>query len=243
MEDKQQFILEAYELQTGHYLSLMHALAAALTHCVVWRHEGTDDKYDALQMCRFAEEFDREHPIQDRSFYMVSAEGAIGISPGLEYLTKWMFIPSMDEESIAKLQKDIQDLEAQTKAEEEARQEAEEQAHKEAEEQPQIEAEEKVRQEAEEAARKEAEEQAQKEAEEKARQEAEEAARREAEEKARKEAEEQARREAEARAREAKANEPAPALAATGPKFCRECGTPYKNLNARFCVNCGAPRR
>ena len=217
MEDKQQFILEAYELQTGHYLSLMHALAAAMTRCAVWRHDGTDDKYDALQMCRFAEEYDRKHPIQDRSFYMVSAEGAIGLSPGLEYLTKWMFIPVVDEASVAKLQKDIRELEAQTKAEDEAK--------------------EKARIEAEEKAKREAEEQARREAEEKAR--------REAEEKAKREAEEKARREAELHAQEAKAQEPAPAAVPATPraKFCRECGTPYKNLTVNFCGNCGAPRR
>lgn len=232
MDDKQIFMLEAYELQTGHYLSLTHALAAALTHCVVWRHEGSDDKYDALQLCRFAEEYDKEHPIQDRSFFMVSAEGAIGISPGLEYLTKWMFIPSMDEESVTKLQNDIRELEAQTKAEE-------------AKEKARIEAEEKAKREAEEAAKREAEEQARKEAEAKAQKEAEEKARKEAEEQARKAAEEQAKREAEEKARkeaEAKAQEPKPAAATAGAKFCPECGTPYKNPNARFCGNCGAPR-
>lgn len=239
MEDKQQFMLEAYELQTGHYLSLMHALAAALTHCVVWRHDGTDDKYDALQLCRFAEEFDKEHPIKDRSFYMVSAEGAIGISPGLEYLTKWMFIPAMDEASVAKLQSDIRELEAQTKAEEEAK----EKARIEAEEKAKHEAEEKARREAEEKARREAEEKAKREAEEKARREAEEKAKREAEEKTRREVEEQARKQAELRSQEAKAQEPAAAPATPRAKFCRECGTPYKNLNVNFCGNCGAPRR
>ena len=239
MEDKQQFMVEAYELQTGHYLSLMHALAAALTHCVVWRHDGTDDKYDALQMCRFAEEFDREHPIKDRSFYMVSAEGAIGISPGLEYLTKWMFIPAMDEVSVAKLQSDIRELEAQTKAEEEAK----EKARIEAEEKAKHEAEEKARREAEEKAHREAEEKAKREAEEKARREAEEKAKREAEEKTRREAEEQARKQAELRSQETKAQEPAAAPATPRAKFCRECGTPYKNLNVNFCGNCGAPRR
>ena len=149
MEEHQQLTLEAIELQTGHYLSLTHALAAALTRCVIWRHEGTDDKYDALQLCRFAEEFDKEHPIQDRSFYMVSVEGAIGVSPGLEYLTKWMFIPAMDEASIEKLQADIRQLEEQAKAEEEAKRKAEEEAKREAEEKARKEDEEKARQEAE----------------------------------------------------------------------------------------------
>ena len=115
MEEHQQLTLEALELQTGHYLSLIHALAVAMTRCVIWRYNGTDQKYDLLQLFHFAEEFDKEHPIQDRSYYMVSGEGAIGVSPGMEYLTKWLFIPDMDEASVAKLQTDIQQLEAQIK--------------------------------------------------------------------------------------------------------------------------------
>jgi len=160
MEEKQEFTLEAFELQTGHYHSLLHALAAAMTRCVIWRYAGTEDKYNVLQLFRFAEDFDKEHPIHDRSFYMVSAEGAIGVSPGMEYLTKWMFIPDMDEASIEKLQSDIRQLEAQSKAEEQARKEAEEHARKEAEEKARREAEQKARLEAEQKARREAEEKA-----------------------------------------------------------------------------------
>ena len=170
MEEKQEFTLEAFELQTGHYHSLLHALAAAMTRCVIWRYTGTEDKYNVLQLFRFAEDFDKEHPIHDRSFYMVSAEGAIGVSPGMEYLTKWMFIPDMDEASIEKLQSDIRQLEAQSKAEEQARKEAEERARKEAEEKARREAEQKARLEAEQKARLEAEQKARREAEEKAKQ-------------------------------------------------------------------------
>ena len=173
--DKQQLTLEAFELQTGHYSCLIHALGVAMTRCIIWRYTDTDKKYDLLQLYRFAEGYDKEHPLEDHAFYMVTAEGAIGVSPGMEYLTKWLFIPAMDEESIAKLQADIQQLEAQAKAEEEA-------------------------------------------------------AKRDAEEKARKEAEEKARQEAEAQA-------------AAKPKFCPECGTPYKKLTSKFCENCGAPRK
>ena len=149
---------------------MLHALAAAMTRCVIWRYAGTEDKYNVLQLFRFAEDFDKEHPIHDRSFYMVSAEGAIGVSPGMEYLTKWMFIPDMDEASIEKLQSDIRQLEAQSKAEEQARKEAEERARKEAEEKARREAEQKARLEAEQKARLEAEQKARREAEEKAKQ-------------------------------------------------------------------------
>lgn len=152
MEDHQQLTLEAFELQTGHYFSLLHALGAAMTRCVIWRYAETQDKYDALQLFNFAKEFDQEHPIKDRSFYMVSAEGAIGVSPGVEYLTKWMFLPDMDEASIEKLQSDLRQLEAQSKAEEQARMEAEEKARKEAEEQARKEAELRAQEEAQAAA-------------------------------------------------------------------------------------------
>lgn len=161
MEEKQEFTLEAFELQTGHYFSLLHALAAAMTRCIIWRYANTEDKYDVLQLFNFAKDFDKEHPIKDRSFYMVSAEGAIGVSPGMEYLTKWMFIPAMDEASVEKLQSDLRQLEAEKEAEEHARKEAEERARKEAEEKARLEAEEKARKEAEEKARREAEQKAQ----------------------------------------------------------------------------------
>ena len=168
MEENQQLTLEAFELQTGHYFSLLHALAAAMTRCVVWCHAGTDDKYNALQLFNFAKDFDAEKPLKERSFYMVSAEGAIGVSPGAEYLTKWMFLPDMDEASVEKLQSDIRQLEAQSQAEEQARKEAEEKARREAEEKARLEAEEKARLDAEEKARHE--EQARREAEAKAQQ-------------------------------------------------------------------------
>ena len=215
MEEKQEFTLEAFELQTGHYFSLLHALAVAMTRCVIWRYAGTEDKYDILQLFNFAMDFDKEHPIKDRSFYMVSAEGAIGVSPGVEYLTKWMFLPDMDEASIEKLQADIRQMEAESKAEKEA--------------------EERARQEAEEKARKEAEAAARREAEQKARM--------EAEAKARREAEEQARRAQETKAQEAAPAAPAAGAAPQGARFCPECGTPYKNPNAKFCANCGTPRK
>lgn len=210
MENNQQLTLEAFELQTGHYFSLLHALAVAMTRCVVWRYADSDDKYNVLQLFNFAKDFDQEQPIKDRSFYMVSAEGAIGVSPGVEYLTKWMFLPDMDEASIEKLQGDIRQLEAQTQAEKEA----------------------------EERARKEAEEKARREAEEKARQEAEAQARREAEEKARQEAEAQARREPEAKAQQPAATPATGAPRAKfcphcgtpykseNAKFCASCGKP-----------------
>lgn len=123
-----------------------------MTRCVVWRYADNNEKYNALQLYRFAEEFDRENPIKDGSFYLVSAEGAIGVSPGAEYLTRWMFIPSMDEASVEKLKAEIRQLQEGGEP------------------QP----------------------------------------------------------------------EPAPAIL---PKFCPNCGAPYKSDDSKFCSNCGTPRK
>ena len=135
-----------------HFQSLIEALGAAMTRCVVWRYADNNEKYNALQLYRFAEEFDRENPIKDGSFYLVSAEGAIGVSPGAEYLTRWMFIPSMDEASVEKLKAEIRQLQEGGEP------------------QP----------------------------------------------------------------------EPEPASL---PKFCPNCGAPYKSDDSKFCSNCGTPRK
>ena len=34
-----------------------------------------------------------QHPLDEYQFFMVSREGAIGLSPGLEWMTKWLFYP------------------------------------------------------------------------------------------------------------------------------------------------------
>lgn len=49
-----------------HFNSLIEALGAAMTRCVVWRYADNNEKYNALQLYRFAEEFDRENPSPNR---------------------------------------------------------------------------------------------------------------------------------------------------------------------------------
>ena len=49
-----------------HFQSLIEALGAAMTRCVVWRYADNNEKYNALQLYRFAEEFDRENPSPNR---------------------------------------------------------------------------------------------------------------------------------------------------------------------------------
>ncbi|MBR1727169.1 MAG: hypothetical protein IJ724_11095, partial [Muribaculaceae bacterium] len=84
-----------YKTRIGHYSTLTEALAAAmLKGNLVWRiYDETREPYDLEEISNFAKKYDQEHPITGTQFYWVSREGAIGISMGLEYRVKWLFIP------------------------------------------------------------------------------------------------------------------------------------------------------
>ena len=73
--------------------TLSMALAMAMTRCFAWRYVETGEAFPATQLIDFALQFDAAHPGDGHSFYLVSAEGAIGVSPGREYLTRWLFTP------------------------------------------------------------------------------------------------------------------------------------------------------
>ena len=78
----------------GHYSSLMQALTMAMTKTFAWR--AVDEEgfaYSLKELYEFAKRYDVEHPLNDDQFFMVTREGAIGLSPGLEWLTQWMFLP------------------------------------------------------------------------------------------------------------------------------------------------------
>lgn len=61
--------------------------------CFVWRETENGTPYTAKELLAFAQTQETEHPLQPEQYYMVSREGAIGLSPGLEWMTTWMFIP------------------------------------------------------------------------------------------------------------------------------------------------------
>ena len=84
-----------YRTRIGHYNSLTDALAdAVLRGNLVWRIcDETDAPFNLAEIYRFAEKYDKENPITGTEFYRVSREGAIGISMGLEYRVKWLFVP------------------------------------------------------------------------------------------------------------------------------------------------------
>jgi len=76
-----------------HYRSLTQALAVAMPKCLIWRETDNGTPVSAKELFDFCQKYDVEHPLREEEFYMVSREGAIGLSPGLEWLTQWMFIP------------------------------------------------------------------------------------------------------------------------------------------------------
>ena len=103
-----------HAIVTGHYKYLLQALAIAMQHVHVWRLAETRDPFTAKEIYEFALQQDKEHPLEGHQFYMVSREGAIGISPGVEYLTKWMFIPmEPGREYDFYMQSMMEDLEAE----------------------------------------------------------------------------------------------------------------------------------
>ena len=78
-----------------HYKNLMSALGDAMPMYLAWRLAGTEDNYfNARDLFAFALSDDQEEgSLQEGQFYLVSAEGAIGISSGYEYFVNWLFIP------------------------------------------------------------------------------------------------------------------------------------------------------
>lgn len=92
-EEQLKTIHENMEFMIGHYQYLTLAVADAMTRCPVWRIADGEDCFTAPELIRFAKQQDEEAPLQAPEFYKVTSEGAIGKSPGLEFLTKWILIP------------------------------------------------------------------------------------------------------------------------------------------------------
>lgn len=86
---------EEFKFRRGHYDTLMKALLVSLDMGnLVWVSNDSDNKaYDLLDLYQFALAQDSERPLSGTQFYMVSREGAIGLSDGLEFRVKWILIP------------------------------------------------------------------------------------------------------------------------------------------------------
>ena len=96
-----------------HYKNLMSALGDAMPMCLAWRLVGTEDNYfNARDLFAFALADDEaDGALKEGQFYLVSAEGAIGIASGYEYLVKWLFIPlegEVYEQEILRLKEELE---------------------------------------------------------------------------------------------------------------------------------------
>lgn len=95
---------------TGHYHFLTQALAIAMQSTMVWRLVGTGTPFTYFDLFHFAKKRDEEDPLNDDQFFMVSDEGAIGFSPGLEFLTEWIFVPMEPCEERERLLQEVGEL-------------------------------------------------------------------------------------------------------------------------------------
>ena len=83
-----------------HYNNLISAARAAMSKCLAWKLTGTEERnYNIRDVLSFAmTEGGENERLEAGRFYVVSAEGAIGLANRYEYRTSWMFIPLEGEE-------------------------------------------------------------------------------------------------------------------------------------------------
>lgn len=111
MEQEQKQV--RYKVVPVHTPSLTHALSIAMTRgSMVWREAETGTPFSLKELFEFAKQQDRKHLQKEPRYYLVTTEGAIGISPGQEWLTQWMFVPMEDCQEhdfmMAKMREDLQ---------------------------------------------------------------------------------------------------------------------------------------
>ena len=82
-----------------YYKTLMNALSGAMPICMTWKLAGTEEGMNARDVYALAlEEGGDNEELPEHDFYVVSAEGAIGMTTHYEYLTRWILIPVIGEE-------------------------------------------------------------------------------------------------------------------------------------------------
>ena len=113
---------------TGHFPYLAQALTMACRKTLIWRKTNDGTPCNFLNIFYTAQEMDAKKTPEDTYYYMVSAEGAIGITPRYEYMVKWLFIPMEDgpekDAALDKLKADYDQVEAEAEAAEAAEQAA-----------------------------------------------------------------------------------------------------------------------
>ena len=84
----------AAAIDSGQYPYMMQAVIVAVNLCKAWRaDDDTQEPYSVQQLAEYARLCDSQAPLVEGQYYMVTREGAIGLCPGQEWETEWLFVP------------------------------------------------------------------------------------------------------------------------------------------------------
>lgn len=115
-----------------HFLYLAQALMVAAQRTPAWRTVDEGKPCSIIDIFNLAKPYDEKRKPADSYYFMVSAEGAICISTGAEYLLRWLFIPMEPGEErdalVKKVAEEYDRAEAELQAEEAAARKASEAA-------------------------------------------------------------------------------------------------------------------
>lgn len=76
-----------------HYRTLRDALNDAAYAASKWSYKQTDSVFTRDELSRLGVVMDLEKPLESSTYYILTIEGAIGVSTGYEYEAKWLFLP------------------------------------------------------------------------------------------------------------------------------------------------------
>ena len=84
----------AAAIDSGQYTYMIQAVLVAVNLCKAWRaDDGTNEPYSVQQLADYARMCDTHAPLVEGQYYLVTREGAIGLCPGQEWETEWLFVP------------------------------------------------------------------------------------------------------------------------------------------------------
>lgn len=81
-------------IASGQYHYLTQAVVVAVNLCKAWRADDeTQEPFGVQELAEYARLCDSQAPLVEGQYYVVTREGAIGLCPGQEWMTEWLFVP------------------------------------------------------------------------------------------------------------------------------------------------------
>jgi hypothetical protein len=81
-------------IASGQYHYMIQAVVVAVNLCKAWRADDeTHEPFSVQKLADYARLCDSQAPLVEGQYYMVTREGAIGLCPGQEWETEWLFVP------------------------------------------------------------------------------------------------------------------------------------------------------